>query len=200
MGVQTAWAILPVAFAGYALGGVGHGVKNVLLRALLMARVPEAVHGRAFAAYNAARNTAELGAVGLGGVAVSALGPRAALLLAGLGPIVAALGGAQRPPGGTCVRHVRLGGSVVAHVRRAATRASRSWAARARRGRVGRGGRPPVLGPGASAGSSAQRSRKAAMPIPIGSTSLSATRSPAATTASAWTTTAARHHVLSGSR
>ena len=82
-----------VAFAGYALGGVGHGVKNVLLRALLTARVPEAVHGRAFAAYNAARNTAELGAVGLGGVAVTALGPRAALLLAGLGPVVAALVG-----------------------------------------------------------------------------------------------------------
>ena len=93
MGVQTAWAILPVAFAGYVVGGVGHGVKNVLLRALLTVRVPEALHGRAFAAYNAARNTAELGAVGAGGVLVSALGPRAALLLAGLGPIVAAIAG-----------------------------------------------------------------------------------------------------------
>ena len=65
----------------------------MLLRALLTVRVPEAVHGRAFAAYNAARNTAELGAVGAGGVLVSALGPRAALLLAGLGPIVAAAAG-----------------------------------------------------------------------------------------------------------
>jgi Na+/melibiose symporter-like transporter len=53
MGVQTAWAILPVAFTGYVVGGVAHGVKNVLLRSLLTARVPEAVHGRAFAAYNA---------------------------------------------------------------------------------------------------------------------------------------------------
>ena len=93
MGIQTAWAILPVAFGGYLVGGVGHGIKNVLLRALLTARVPEAVHGRAFAAYNAARNAAELGAVGAGGVLVSALGPRAALLLAGLGPIVAAAAG-----------------------------------------------------------------------------------------------------------
>ncbi len=76
MGVQTAWAVLPVAFAGYVIGGLGHGVKNVLLRALLTARVPAALHGRAFAAYNAARNTAELGAVGAGGVLVSALGPR----------------------------------------------------------------------------------------------------------------------------
>ena len=55
--------------------------------------MPEAIHGRAFAAYNAARNTAELGAVGAGGVLVSALGPRAALLLAGLGPILAAAAG-----------------------------------------------------------------------------------------------------------
>jgi MFS family permease len=93
MGVQTAWAILPVAFAGYLVGGLGHGAKNVLLRTLLTVRVPEAVHGRAFAAYNAARHTAELGAVAAGGVLVSALGARAALLLAGLGPIVAAAAG-----------------------------------------------------------------------------------------------------------
>ena len=93
MGVQTAWAILPVAFAGYLIGGVGHGVKNVLLRTLIAVRVPKAVHGRAFAAYNAARSTAELGAVGAGGVLVSALGPRAALVVAGLGPIMAALAG-----------------------------------------------------------------------------------------------------------
>ena len=106
MGVQTAWAILPVAFAGYLVGGLGHGVKNVLLRALLTVRVPEAVHGRAFAAYNAARNTAELGAVGAGGVLVSALGPRAALLLAGLGPILAAAAGltALRRRGGAAAR------------------------------------------------------------------------------------------------
>jgi len=90
MGVQAAWAILPVAFAGYLVGGLGHGVKNVLLRALIAVRVPEGVHGRAFAAYNAARNTAELGALGAGGVLVSAVGPRAALVLAGLGPILAA--------------------------------------------------------------------------------------------------------------
>jgi hypothetical protein len=93
MGLQATWAILPVAFAGYALGGLGHGVKNVLLRTLITARVPDAVHGRAFAAYNAARNSAELAAVGAGGVLVTALGPRAALVLAGLGPIVAALAG-----------------------------------------------------------------------------------------------------------
>jgi hypothetical protein len=93
MGIQVTWAILPVAFAGYALGGLGHGVKNVLLRTLIAVRVPDSLHGRAFGAYNAARNATELGAVGAGGVLVTALGPRAALALAGLGPIVAAVAG-----------------------------------------------------------------------------------------------------------
>jgi hypothetical protein len=96
MGIQTTWAILPLAFAGYLLGGLGHGVKNVLLRTLIAARVPDAFHGRAFAAYNAARNAAELGAVGGGGLLVTALGPRAALLLAGLGPVLAAVTGLIR--------------------------------------------------------------------------------------------------------
>ena len=62
MGVQAGWAILPVAVAGYLVGGLGHGVKNVLLRALITARVPDAVLGRAFAAYTPPRNTAELSA------------------------------------------------------------------------------------------------------------------------------------------
>jgi hypothetical protein len=93
IGVQAAWAVLPLAFAGYLCGGVGHGVKNVLLRALIAARVPAAAHGRAFAAYNAARSTAELGALGAGGVLVTALGPRAALAMAGLVPVLAAAAG-----------------------------------------------------------------------------------------------------------
>lgn len=115
MGVQTAWTILPVAFAGYLVGGLGHGVKNVLLRALLAVRVPEAVHGRAFAAYNAARSTAELGAVGAGGVLVDAVGPRAALLLAGVGPILAATAGltALRARGGAAARRRRADRSPV---------------------------------------------------------------------------------------
>jgi hypothetical protein len=93
MGIQTTWAILPVAFSGYLLGGLGHGVKNVLLRTLLTACVPDRLHGRAFAAYNAVRNTAELAAIGAGGLLVNALGPRGALVIAGLGPLVAAAAG-----------------------------------------------------------------------------------------------------------
>jgi hypothetical protein len=60
----------------------------VLLRTLIHERVPEALRGRAFAAYNGARNGAELGALVLGGIVVGALGARAALLAAGLGPAV----------------------------------------------------------------------------------------------------------------
>jgi hypothetical protein len=100
MAAQTAWVILPVAFAGYAIGGLGHGVKNTLLRLAIQQRVPGRLHGRAFAAYNAARNAAELVALAAGGLVVTAIGPRPALLVAGLGPVVLAAVGLAvlRPP------------------------------------------------------------------------------------------------------
>jgi hypothetical protein len=90
---QTAWAVLPVALAGYAIGGLAHGAKNTLLRALIGERVPERLHGRAFAAYNALRNGAELAALGAGGLLVAGVGARTAMLVAGLGPVLAAAGG-----------------------------------------------------------------------------------------------------------
>jgi MFS family permease len=79
-------SVLWMALIGFSLGGVAHGVKNVLLRTLIHERVPEELRGRAFAAYNGARNGAELGALVLGGIVVGALGARAALLVAGFGP------------------------------------------------------------------------------------------------------------------
>ena len=78
--------VLWMALIGFTFGGMAHGVKNVLLRTLIHERAPEALRGRVFAAYNGARNGAELGALVLGGVVVGALGARAALLAAGLGP------------------------------------------------------------------------------------------------------------------
>jgi hypothetical protein len=78
--------VLWMALIGFTFGGVAHGVKNVLLRTLIHERAPEALRGRVFAAYNGARNGAELGALVLGGVVVGALGPRTALLAAGSGP------------------------------------------------------------------------------------------------------------------
>lgn len=83
---------LGVALIGFTFGGVAHGIKNVLLRTLIHERAPEELRGRVFAAYNGARNGAELGALALGGLAVGAFGARAALLAAGLGP--AAIGAA----------------------------------------------------------------------------------------------------------
>jgi MFS family permease len=79
-------SVLWTALIGFSLGGVAHGVKNVLLRTLIHEHVPDEMRGRAFAAYNGARNGAELGALVLGGIVVGALGARAALLVAGLGP------------------------------------------------------------------------------------------------------------------
>jgi MFS family permease len=87
----AAASVLWVAMAGFALGGVAHGLKNVMLRSLIHERVPDALRGRAFAAYNAARNGAELGALAAAGILVAAIGARAALALSGLAPIAIAL-------------------------------------------------------------------------------------------------------------
>ena len=87
----ASWAVLPVALLGFLAGGLAHGVKNVLMRTVIQERTPERLHGRAFAAYNGLRNTAELGALGAGGALVAAIGAQEALILAGLGPVVAGL-------------------------------------------------------------------------------------------------------------
>ncbi len=84
------WATLAFVLAANVVGGVGHGVKNVLLRTLIQQRVPRHAHGRAFAAYNAARNTAELGALAASGITVATFGAQTAVLIAGLGPVIAA--------------------------------------------------------------------------------------------------------------
>jgi hypothetical protein len=75
--------VLPVALALYAVGGAGHGVKNVAARALIHDRVAPAAHGRAFATYAALRNCAELTALVIGGVLVDTVGARGTLLFAG---------------------------------------------------------------------------------------------------------------------
>ena len=67
--------------------------------------MPEAAHGRAFAAYGAARNTAELGALGAGGLLVGVLGAQPALFLAGLAPVIAAAIGLAVPKGSAPCPH-----------------------------------------------------------------------------------------------
>jgi Na+/melibiose symporter-like transporter len=91
LGLPTVWLAAGFAGAMWLGGGIGHGVKNVLMRTLIQERIARERHGRAFAAYGAARNTAELGALGLGGIMVATLGAQPALLIAGLGPVVAGL-------------------------------------------------------------------------------------------------------------
>jgi Na+/melibiose symporter-like transporter len=88
--VQGAALALPAIWLSFAflllcglLGGLGHGVKNVMFRSLIHVRVPDHLHGRAFAAYNGIRNTAELGAFAAGGLLVATIGARGTLAYAG---------------------------------------------------------------------------------------------------------------------
>jgi MFS family permease len=91
IGLPTAWTVLPALLLGYLLGGAGHGAKNTLMRVLIARRVEERLHGRAAAAYNAARNVAEIFALAGGGLLVGVLGPRGGLALAGAIPAVVGL-------------------------------------------------------------------------------------------------------------
>ena len=91
LGLPTAWLVAWFGGAMWLIGGLGHGTKNVLARTLIQERVPERLHGRAFAAYNGLRNGAELIALAAGGVLVAAIGGRTTLALAGGIPVLAAL-------------------------------------------------------------------------------------------------------------
>jgi MFS family permease len=105
LALPTLWLVLPFALAAYLIGGVGHGTKNVVVRTLIHARVPDELRGRAWAAYSAGRNGAELVALISGGLLVAALGARWTLLLAGALPVVAAAYAALRRarPAASCV-------------------------------------------------------------------------------------------------
>jgi hypothetical protein len=88
--VQGASLALPALWLSFAfflacafVGGTAHGVKNVMYRSLIHTRVADDLHGRAFAAYNAIRNTAELGAFAAGGLLVATIGARGTLAYAG---------------------------------------------------------------------------------------------------------------------
>jgi Major Facilitator Superfamily len=88
--VQGAGLALPALWLSFGfflacsfMGGLAHGLKNVMFRSLIHVRVPDRLHGRAYAAYNGIRNTAELGAFAAGGLLVSAIGARGTLAYAG---------------------------------------------------------------------------------------------------------------------
>jgi MFS family permease len=96
LALPTLWLVLGFALASYLVGGIGHGTKNVVVRTLIHTRVPDELRGRAWAAYSAGRNGAELVALVSGGLLVAALGARWTLLLAGALPVVAAAYAALR--------------------------------------------------------------------------------------------------------
>ena len=85
------WVLAPLAAAGYLVGGVAHGTKNVLVRTLIHERAPGHLRGRAYAAYNGLRNGAEIVALTCGGVLIATAGARWTLLLAGGLPVLVAL-------------------------------------------------------------------------------------------------------------
>jgi MFS family permease len=93
LGLPTVWLAVGFGATMWFIGGLGHGTKNVLARTLIQERVPDRLHGRAFAAYNGLRNGAELLALAAGGVLVAELGGRATLALAGAIPVLAAVAG-----------------------------------------------------------------------------------------------------------
>jgi MFS family permease len=93
LALPTLWLVLSFALVSYAVGGLAHGLKNVLIRTLIHERVPQRLHGRAYAAYNGLRNAAELFAMACGGLLVVAVGARWTLFLAGAIPALAGLAG-----------------------------------------------------------------------------------------------------------
>ncbi|HEX2495804.1 MAG TPA: hypothetical protein VHK46_03125, partial [Gaiellaceae bacterium] len=130
--VQGAGLALPALWLSFGfflacsfMGGLAHGLKNVMFRSLIHVRVPDRLHGRAFAAYNGIRNTAELAAFAAGGLLVAAIGARGTLAYAGglsalaglvgllvlvrmqqgwvptgpVGPVAEPAGGSSEPPG-----------------------------------------------------------------------------------------------------
>jgi MFS family permease len=87
----TLWLFAPLAGAGYIVGGLAHGTKNVLVRTLIHARAPVHLRGRAYAAYSGLRNGAEIVALSCGGLLIATAGARWTLLLAGGLPVLIAL-------------------------------------------------------------------------------------------------------------
>ncbi len=124
--VAAVWAVA----LGYLVGGAAQGAKNVLLRALIHERVRPEMHGRAYAAYNSARNAAELAAL-LGGAALgAAAGPRWTLVVAGGGSAaigLAALAVLRRAAAARARRAAATGAQAAVASGETSGEASASW-------------------------------------------------------------------------
>ena len=87
------WQLYAVMLVAYTIGGMSHGVKNTGFRTLIHQRVAPRAHGRAFAAFNGLRNTAELAALAGGAGLVATVGGSGTLWIAGGVSAVAAVAG-----------------------------------------------------------------------------------------------------------
>lgn len=87
------WTVFPFMVGWWFVGGTGHGLKNTGFRTLIHQRIDPDQHGRAFAAFNGLRNTAELVALAGGGVLVTTVGARGTLWIAGGVSALAGLAG-----------------------------------------------------------------------------------------------------------
>jgi MFS family permease len=67
------------------VGGIGNGMLNVAVGALLLGRTPDALRGRVSAAVGGAANAASLAALALGGALATSLAPRTIFAIAAVG-------------------------------------------------------------------------------------------------------------------
>jgi predicted MFS family arabinose efflux permease len=95
------WQLYAVMVVLWAVGGMGHGLKNTGFRTLIHERVDTDHHGRAFAAFNGVRNAAEIVALAGGALLVATVGGRGTLWIAGGISAVAALVGVALLPRGS---------------------------------------------------------------------------------------------------
>lgn len=80
-GLPATIPLMVVLAIGYLVGGIGNAVQNVCQSALIRARSPEEMRGRAFAGYGAAINAASTIGSLLGGLMVELIGARGSFAL-----------------------------------------------------------------------------------------------------------------------
>jgi MFS family permease len=91
IGATSVSPVLAVAIVCFLLGGAGNGYANVAMRVLLQGRVPDALRGRAYAAFQGLTAPSDFAALALGGVLVQLVGPRSTFAIAGVGVLVAVI-------------------------------------------------------------------------------------------------------------
>ena len=91
--VAAAFPALPIAVAMFLVGGFSNGVQLVAMRSLLHQRVPDRLRGRAFAAYYAVIQAAQILALGASGGLLELAGTRPTMMLAGGGTALVGLVG-----------------------------------------------------------------------------------------------------------